>query len=125
MDGNRTLNRREFLKVLGITLGGSLSAPPNLSPAALDASAIPNPRFKHLNRQSNTTPPNIIILLFGALSARHLSLYNYQRKTGQNLERFAQRAIVYHNHYAPGNFTTPSTASFFTGSYPWTHRGLH
>jgi len=73
----------------------------------------------------NTTRPNIIVLLFDALSARHLSLYDYRRKTSPNLERFAQRAIVYNNHYAPGHLTTPSTASFFTGAYPWTHRALY
>ena len=125
MDGKQTLNRREFLKVLGITLGGSLSAPLNLSPTDLSTRATPNSRLFYQNLPSSTNRPNIIILLFDALSARHLSLYNYQRRTSPNIERFARRSIVYHNHYAPGNFTTPSTASFFTGSYPWTHRALH
>ena len=66
--------------------------------------------------------PNIIIILFDALSARHLSLYGYPRKTSPNLERFAQWATVYHQHHSAANFTTPSTASLFTGTYPFTHR---
>jgi len=42
-----------------------------------------------------------------------------------NLEKFAQKATVYHAHYAAGSYTTPSTASFFTSTYPWTHRVFH
>jgi len=69
--------------------------------------------------------PNILIILFDALSAHHLSLYGYPRRTSPNLERFAARANVYHNHHSAGNYTTPSTASLFTGTYPWTHRALN
>ena len=125
MDGKISLSRREFLKLLGLALGGGLSVPLHPALAAFGTAAIPNSHFEPQNRTSNSSRPNIIILLFDALSARHLSLYHYQRKTSPNIERFAQRAIVYHNHYAPGNFTTPSTGSFFTGRYPWTHRALH
>ncbi len=69
--------------------------------------------------------PNIIILLFDTLSARHMSLYGYHRETTPNLSRFARRAVVYHNHYSPANFTTPGTASLLTGAYPWTHRAFN
>jgi arylsulfatase A-like enzyme len=41
-----------------------------------------------------------------------------------NLERFAQRCFVYHNHSSAGNFTVPGTASLLTGLYPWTHRAV-
>jgi arylsulfatase A-like enzyme len=68
---------------------------------------------------------NVIILLFDTLSARHISLYGYHRETTPNLSRFARRAVVYHNHYAAGNFTTPGTASLLTGTYPWTHRAFN
>lgn len=69
--------------------------------------------------------PNVLILVFDALSARNMSLYGYPRATTPQLERFANRATVYHRHYAAGNFTTPGVASLLTGTYPWTHRGLH
>ena len=68
--------------------------------------------------------PNVIIILFDALSAINLSVYGYPRATSPNLERFAARANVYHAHHSAGNFTTPSTASLFTGTYPWTHRAF-
>jgi arylsulfatase A-like enzyme len=68
--------------------------------------------------------PNILILVFDALSAFNSSLYGYNRDTTPNLSRFAERATVYNNHYAAGNFTSSGTASLLTGTYPWTHRAL-
>jgi len=67
---------------------------------------------------------NILIVVMDALSAYHLSIYGYQRKTMPNLSRLAERAIVYHSHYSGGNYTTPGTASILTGTLPWTHRAV-
>jgi arylsulfatase A-like enzyme len=69
--------------------------------------------------------PNILIFVFDAMSARHLSLYGYARQTTPNMEKFAERASVYHQHYSLGNFTTTGTASMLTGLYPWTHRAFN
>lgn len=69
--------------------------------------------------------PNIIIILFDALTAFNLSIYGYPRRTASNIERFAAGSTVYHNHHSAGNFTTPSTASLFTGTVPWTHRAFN
>jgi arylsulfatase A-like enzyme len=68
--------------------------------------------------------PNVLILVFDALSALNVGLYGYARDTMPNLARLAQRAIVYHNHFASSNFTTSGTASLLTGTEPWTHRAL-
>jgi len=68
--------------------------------------------------------PNILIFVFDAMSARHLSLYGYARNTTPNLQKFAERASVYHSHYSAGNFTTTGTASMLTGLNPWTHRAF-
>jgi len=72
-----------------------------------------------------TTRPNIIILVLDAMSARNLSLYGYRRETTPHIARLAERATVYHAHYAAGNFTTPGTASILTGMYPWHHRAIN
>jgi hypothetical protein len=72
-----------------------------------------------------SSKPNILIFVFDAMSARNLSLYGYPRQTTPNLERFAERASVYHQHYSAGNFTTAGTASMLTGMYPWTHRAFN
>ena len=105
------MRRREFLK-----LTSTFSAA-----AAFNAisSRLQNPL------QKDNRNPNIIILLFDTMSARHSSLYGYGRPTTPNLEKFAERATVYHSHISAGNFTTPGTASLLTGTYPWTHRAIN
>lgn len=107
------ISRRDFLKMLAM-----LSLPffgvgwPHLSG---DGS----------NSLQSRQSPNILILLFDALSAQHMSLYGYNRETTPNLARFAERATVYHSNYASASFTSPGTASLFTGAYPWSHRAFH
>ncbi len=102
------ISRRDFIKL------GSLSAVSALLPQwtqrVLDAQAA---------------RPNIIIILFDAMSARNLSLYGYKRSTTPNFIKFAKGATVFHQHYSGGNFTTPGTASMLTGMYPWTHRAFN
>lgn len=106
-----TLSRRDFLKTLAlVSLAPTMNSVQKLVDMRLD---------------TNPSTPNIIILLFDTLSAKHVSLYGYVRDTTPNLSRFAERANVYHAHYAAANFTTPSTASLFSGTYPWTHRAFH
>ena len=102
------LNRRDFLKLTAALTGGLA-----LSPLVSSL------------RAADTGQPDIILILLDAMSASNLSLYGYVRPTTPNLERFAERATVYHNHYAASNFTTSGTASMLTGLYPWTHRALN
>lgn len=100
------LSRRDFLKLTSLLAVGSLVRSP----------------LKYFEPRGDR--PNIIIILFDAMSAIHMSLYGYPRETTSNLSRFAERATVYHNHYSAGNFTTPGTASMLTGMYPWKHRAF-
>lgn len=104
------LSRRDFLKTIGGVSFASISSW--------------NTRFLSDKPAPSTSLPNILIIVFDTLSARHLSVYNYPRFTTPNLERFATRATVYHHHYAGGNFTSPGTASLLTGVLPWSHRAL-
>ena len=98
--------RRDFLKLAGL-LPPSVAAPWRLDTL--------------YNQQGQQ---NVIVIVFDALSAYHVSLLGYQRETMPNLARLAERAVVYHNHYAGGNYTTPGTASLLTGTHPWTHRAF-
>ncbi|GAB4540122.1 MAG: choline-sulfatase [Anaerolineales bacterium] len=104
------LNRRDFLKIAG---------------AAAPAVLFPQAAAWAGKQAAQTSRPNVIILLFDAMSARNLSLYGYPRPTAPNLERFAERATVYHSHYAGGNFTVPGVGTLLTGSYPWTNRAFN
>src|SRR6266542_4820118 len=106
------INRRDFLKLYAAL---AASAAFSGTSRILSSAATPLP---------NTGKPNVLILVFDAMSARHLSLYGYARSTTPNLEKFAERASVYHQHYSVGNFTTTGTASMLTGMHPWTHRAF-
>jgi arylsulfatase A-like enzyme len=102
------ITRRDFLKLAG------------LLPLSMAV-----PRFVNsLPLQQSEKPQNVIIIVFDAFSAYNISLYGYQRETTPNIARWAERAAVYHNHHAGGNFTVPGTASLFTGTFPWTHRAF-
>jgi len=104
------ITRRDFLK---LTWG--------LSQATLFANLLPVGRPVTQNRQL----PNVVILVCDAMTALNVSLYGYSRRTTPNLEKLAQRALIYHRHYANGSFTTPGTASLLTGLLPWTHRAIN
>jgi len=67
---------------------------------------------------------NIIVIVFDAFSAYNIPLYGYSRATTPNLARLAEKAIVYHNHFAGSNFTSSGTATLLTGTLPWTHRAF-
>lgn len=102
------VTRRDFLKLAAgvslLPLFGSL------------------PKIQNLPSIQDKAKPNIIIILFDALSATNLSLYGYPRKTSSTMEKLAKHSIVYHAHQAACNSTAPSTASLFSGTYPWRHR---
>lgn len=100
------ITRRDFLKMASLAPLGVASAP-------LLKRSVPS-----------GSGQNVIVIVLDALSAYHLSIEGYPRETMPNLTRAASRAIVYHNHYAAGNYTTPGTASLLTGTYPWTHRAF-
>ncbi len=108
---NKRLNRRDFLKLAGLLPIG-LYAPRWLS---MGGASI----------EAQEQPKNVIIIIFDALSAYDVSLYGYARQTTPNIDRLAKRAVVYHNHFSAGNFTSPGTASLLTGVLPWTHRALN
>ena len=105
-------SRRDFLK-----FAGALSLTPLVRSASQAAGF-------HLP-SAQGAPPNILVLVLDALSARNMSLHGYARQTTPWLEKFAQTATVYHRHHAGGSFTTPGTASLLTGVYPWMHRAFN
>ena len=107
------INRRDFLQLIAMAALTFMNTAPSLA-AGINSKKI-----------SSNRSPNIILLLFDALSARHMSTYGYHRSTTPNISDFAKRSNVYLNHYSTGNFTSPGTASLLTGVYPWTHRAFN
>ncbi len=61
--------------------------------------------------------PVVIFVVLDTVRADHLSLCGYERPTSPHLERLAARpgASFSCRAYAPGDWTLPSHASFFTG----------
>ncbi len=111
------LTRREFLLSLAALPALKLALPTlELLPAAR--------RLAGPAAQDATDQPNILVIVFDALSARHIPSYGYQRDTMPNLSRLAEKSTIFHQHYAGANFTTAGTASLLTGLYPWTHRAI-
>jgi arylsulfatase A-like enzyme len=105
------ISRRDFLKLTGLLALVNTGLARSISQVGRAAS-LP-------------AQPNVLIIILDALSARHMSLYGYPRETTPNISRFAERATVFHNHYAGGNFTTTGTASLLTGTLPWTHHAFN
>lgn len=104
------VTRRDFIRLAGL-LPVSIAAPRFLG--SLNALGV-----------TQRGPQNFLVIVFDAWSAYHISLYGYQRQTTPNITRLADRAVVYHSHYAGGNFTTPGTASLLTSTLPWKHRAF-
>ena len=94
------ISRRDFLKASGaLPLGMGLAS-------LLEQGGSPP--------ASGDGRQNVLIVVFDACRY-HLALHGYPRETMPNLNRHLDRAIVYHRHYAPADFTTPGTASLLTG----------
>ncbi len=103
-----SITRRNFLKMASVM------------PLAIFARPLARSRA----RAQGSDLPNIIVLIFDAWSADHMSMYGYPRDTMPNVDQFARRSVVYHRHYSAGTFTVPGTASLLTGLFPWTHRAF-
>lgn len=102
------LSRRDLLKMIA------------LFPASI--------AIQPITKQFSAVSPNrenIILMVFDAWSAKNLQMFGYKRNTMPNLEKIAEKSVVFHNHHANGNFTVPGTASILTGTNPWQHRALN
>jgi arylsulfatase A-like enzyme len=64
---------------------------------------------------------NIILMTLDTVRADHLSCYDYQRTTSPNLDRLAEKSVLYSNAIAPASWTLPSHASLFTGKFTSSH----
>ena len=117
------VTRREFLLSLAALPMVKLAIPPVVRGLTTGLAA---PQGQTGEAQTeDASRPNILMIVFDAFSAHNISLYGYHRATTPNLSRLAERATVFHQHYAGGNYTTPGTSTLLTGTYPWTHRAAH
>ena len=64
---------------------------------------------------------NIVLISIDALRADHLSCYSYERETSPNIDKIAEKGILFENVIAPSSWTVPSMVSLFTSVYPINH----
>ena len=62
--------------------------------------------------------PNVLLIILDTVRSASLSLYGYSRPTTPNLERWAERGVVFQRAYSTAPWTLPSHASMFTGHWP-------
>ncbi len=76
-----------------------------------------------LVRKAPASPetPNIIILLADTLRADHLGCYGYERGISPEIDRFAEKSVVFDNAFSVATWTWPSVGSLFTGLTPYRH----
>jgi uncharacterized sulfatase len=67
------------------------------------------------------TTPDIIFIVLDTQRADRLGCYGHDRPTSPNLDRFAERSVLFEQPVSPAQWTIPSHASLFTGQYPTTH----
>ena len=76
-----------------------------------------------------TTPlqnrPNIILISADGLSADHMSLYGYERKTTPFIDELAKNSLVSWNNFSNSSSTSGSLISIYTGKLPITTRVLY
>jgi arylsulfatase A-like enzyme len=105
------MTRRDFLIGTGVYLGGLLIA------------ARGADQYAEYRRGLNLGPArpsaaNVLLIVLDTVRAQSLSLYGYHRRTTPNLERLAQRGILFTRAFAAAPWTLPSHASLFTGRFP-------
>lgn len=64
---------------------------------------------------------NLIVVSLSNVSAKHMSLYGYERLTTPNLDELAKESIVFENAFTQSSWTLPVGVSFFTSLYPYSH----
>lgn len=72
-----------------------------------------------------THRPDILLVVLDTQRADRLSCYGYDKETSPNLDAFAADATLYRHAMAAAQWTIPSHASMFTGTYPSVHGTQH
>ncbi|MFN2303471.1 MAG: sulfatase-like hydrolase/transferase, partial [Anaerolineales bacterium] len=64
---------------------------------------------------------NVVFVVLDTHRYDRLGSYGYSRQTTPNLDQFANESLFFERAIAPGQWTIPSHASFFTGESPAVH----
>ncbi len=70
---------------------------------------------------SSSETPNIVLVLMDTQRRDRMGCYGYERDVSPNLDRLAERGLLFEHANAPSSWTWPSTASLLTGLDPERH----
>jgi len=65
--------------------------------------------------------PNLLWIVVDTLSADHMSMYGYSRRTTPELEAWAKEGITFEMARSASPWTLPSHVTMFTGLWPFEH----
>ena len=68
---------------------------------------------------------NVVFLILDSFRKDRVSVYNEEVDFTSNLQNIAESSTVYYNAVSQAPWTLPSTASMFTGKYPWEHQATN
>jgi len=80
---------------------------------------------KKISQNASQNDFNIVLITIDTLRADHLSCYGYERETSPNIDKVAEKGILFKNVIAPSSWTAPSMVSLFTSTYPINHGVIH
>jgi len=66
--------------------------------------------------------PNLILISFDGLQAKHLKSYGYELDTAPNLEALLNQSTTFTNTVSPASWTVPAHMSIFTSMFPSEHK---
>ena len=85
--------------------------------------------YENINKNSNISKEefncidcNVIIIGMTNVVKTHMSTYDYQRQTTPNIDKFANKSIVFENAFSHASWTLPSFTSIVTSQYPFEHK---
>jgi arylsulfatase A-like enzyme len=73
----------------------------------------------------STNRPNIILIIMDTARAQNFSCYGYERDTTPHIDRIAHEGVLYRYAVSPAEWTVPSHASIFTGTFPSRHGAVN
>jgi len=76
-------------------------------------------------QKEKSKSPNILLIVIDALRARNLGCCGAEDNPSPNIDRLAERGILFENAFSCWNTTDQSLTSILTGRYPRTHGITH
>jgi arylsulfatase A-like enzyme len=104
---------------VGLTTSTAGSATVRVTPAWSHVRVV---RRTWRDRQAaSMAAPSVLVLLVDTLRADRLGCYGARPSPSPNLDRLAERALVFEQAIAQSSWTVPSVATLFTGLHPRSH----